>query len=356
MTVAEHYGSSGHEDGGQDRDDFARLSEPFRHELLVYCYRMLGSVHDAEDLVQEVFLRAWRFRDQFEGRASLRTWLYRIATNTCLNALQHSSRRVLPSGLGQPADAPEASLIPRPDTEVPWLEPFPDRMIGTLPDDPAAVVAFRAGIRLALIAALQHLPGRQRAVLLLRETLSMSTAQIADQLSMTPAAVNSSLQRARARLDALAPASEEIAEPADPDRRALLDRYTKAFELCDVAALTRLFTEDAIVEMPPAPAWYTGHDAIAGFFAFRFGRRVAPIRVVPTSANFQPAFGSYGLRDDGTYEALHVQVLTLTRTPAGTRIAHASAFGGNKRLIESFGFPLTATPDEFEELLRRAQA
>jgi RNA polymerase sigma-70 factor, ECF subfamily len=356
VTVAEHRGHAGHHgnSGDQARDDFARLSEPFRHELLVYYYRMLGSVHDAEDLVQEVFLRAWRFRDQFEGRASLRTWLYRIATNTCLNALQHSSRRVLPSGLGQPADAPEASLTPRPDTEVPWLEPFPDRLIGSMPDDPATIVTFRAGIRLALIAALQHLPARQRAVLLLRETLSLSTAQIAEHLSMTPAAVNSSLQRARARLDTLAPASEAITEPTDPDRRALLDRYASAFERADVAALTKLFTEDIVVEMPPAPAWFTGPAAVADFFAFRFARRATPIRLVPTSANTQPAFASYTQRDDGTYEALHIQVLTLTPnlSRSGPRISHATAFADNKRLIESFALPLIATPTELQALRR----
>ncbi|HEV2344378.1 MAG TPA: sigma-70 family RNA polymerase sigma factor [Actinocrinis sp.] len=345
MAVAEHRGGGGqYGESGRDRDEFARLSEPFRHELLVYCYRMLGSVHDAEDLVQEVYLRAWRSYAQFEARASLRTWLYRIATNTCLNALQHSSRRVLPSGLGHASDAPEV-----PSTfsaEVPWLEPLPDRMIGTLPDDPAAVVAFRAGIRLALIAALQHLPGRQRAVLLLRETLSMSTAQIAEQLGMTAAAVNSSLQRARARLDALAPASEEIAEPDDPGRRALLDRYAKAFESADVDALTRLFTEDAVVEMPPAPQWFTGHAMVARFFAYRFTKRPGRIRLVPTSANRQPAFASYRRLDDGTFEAQHVQVLTLSESG----ISHATAFTENKRLIRLFGMPLTATAEELDRL------
>lgn len=330
-------------------DEFTARSEPFRHELLVYCYRMLGSVHDAEDLVQEVYLRAWRSHEQFEGRASLRTWLYRIATNTCLNALQHSSRRVLPSGLGHASDTPEALL--RPDMEVPWLEPFPDRMMGTMPDDPAAVVAFRAGIRLALIAALQHLPARQRAVLLLRETLNMSTNQIAEQLGMSAAAVNSSLQRARARLDALAPASEEIAEPDDPDRRALLDRYAAAFESCDVDALTRLFTEDAIVEMPPVPQWFTGRDELARFFTARFARRTEPLRLVRTSANGQPAFIHYARRDDDTYEALHVAVLTIS----GGRISRATAFSDDKRLIESFGLPLSVTARQLEQLNQLSQ-
>jgi RNA polymerase sigma-70 factor, ECF subfamily len=327
-------------------DEFTQQSEQFRHELLVYCYRMLGSVHDAEDLVQEVYLRAWRSHEQFEGRASMRTWLYRIATNACLNALQHSSRRVLPSGLGHASDTPE--VMPGPEMEVPWLEPFPDRMMGTLPDDPAAVVAFRAGIRLALIAALQHLPARQRAVLLLRETLGMSTGQIADQLGMTAAAVNSSLQRARARLDALAPASEEIAEPEDPGRRALLDRYVEAFESADVDALTRLFTEDAIVEMPPTPAWFTGHEALARFFAVRFAKRATPIRLVRVSANGQPAFASYAHRGDDTYDALNVMVLTLSAD--GSRIVHAIAFVDDKRLLESFGLPLTATAGQIDQL------
>ncbi len=347
MAVAE-YRAEQDSASGQDSDEFARLSEPFRHELVVYCYRMLGSVHDAEDLVQEVYLRAWRSHTQFEGRASLRTWLYRIATNACLNALQHSSRRVLPSGLGQASDTPDASMTP--NTEVPWLEPLPDRLIGTLPDDPAAVVAFRAGIRLALIAALQHLPARQRAVLLLRETLGMSTAQIAEQLGMTAAAVNSSLQRARTRLDTLAPASEEIAEPADPDRRALLDRYAKAFERADVDALTRLFTEDAIVEMPPAPEWFTGRAALTRFFTHRFGLRTTRIRLVPTSANGQPAFVAYRQHDDGTCEAAHAHVLTL----AGTRVSRATAFNDNDGLVEYFGLPLTATADEIDRLQAQA--
>ena len=325
-------------------DQFTERSEPFRHELLVYCYRMLGSIHDAEDLVQEVYLRAWRSHEQFEGRSSLRTWLYRLATNTCLNALQHSSRRMLPSGLGTTTETYGVSSVP--DMEVTWLEPFPDRLIAAPPDDPAAVVAFRADIRLALIAALQHLPARQRAVLLLRETLNMSTSQIADQLGMTAAAVNSALQRARARLDELAPASDEIAEPDDPDRRALLDRYTEAFERADVDALTRLFTEDAIIEMPPATAWYTGHDQLAAFFTSRFAMRAAPIRLVRTSANGQSAFAAYARRDDGTYEALNLQVLTIS----GASITHGIAFTDSKSLFESFGLPLTATADQIDEL------
>ena len=330
-------------------DEFTERSELYRHELLVYCYRMLGSVHDAEDLVQEVYLRAWRSHQRFEGRASLRTWLYRIATNTCLNALQHSSRRMLPSGLGPASETLKVS--PSPDMEVPWLEPFPDRLLGTPPDDPAAVVAFRAGIRLALIAALQHLPAQQRAVLLLRETLSMSTSEIAGQLGMTAAAVNSSLQRARARLDALAPASEEIAEPADPDRRALLDRYADAFERADVDALTKLFTEDAIVEMPPAPEWFAGYDALHGFFTYRFALRAAPIRLVRTAANGQPAFAAYARHDDGTHEATHVTVLTIS----GARVSHAIAFTDGKRLIETFGLPLTATADQLTQLNERSE-
>ena len=348
MAVAGHRAKQ-HDSSSRDRDEFARQSEPYRRELLVYCYRMLGSVHDAEDLVQEVYLRAWRSHGQFEGRASLRTWLYRIATNTCLNALQHSSRRVMPSGLGHASDVPDA--VTPANTEVPWLEPFPDRLLGTMPDDPAAVIAFRAGIRLALIAALQLLPARQRAVLLLRETLSMSTSQIADQLGMSAASVNSLLQRARTRLDTLAPASDEISEPEDPDRRALLDRYAEAFESADVAALTRLFTEDAILEMPPRPEWYTGRDSLSRFFTFRFGRRGGPIRLVRTSANGQPAFASYARHGDGTYEALHTQVLTISS--AG--ITHAIAFTEDKRLFETFGLPLIATADDLDRLNQAAR-
>ncbi len=309
----------------QPHDEFARLTEPFRRELLTHCYRMLGSVQDAEDLVQETYLRAWRSYRDFEGRASMRTWLYKIATNACLNALRHSSRRVLPAGLGGPSTDPTAPS-PR-DTEVPWLEPIPDAQA-----DPAAIVAGRAGLRLALIAALQHLPAQQRTVLILRDVLAWPAEEAADVLGVTPAAVHSALQRARARLDRLEPAADQIAEPAEREQRALLDRYADAFERADIATLTRLLTEDAVWQMPPNPAWFSGRDNVIGLLAARL--QAKRVRLLPLRANGQPGFAMYV---DG--EAFAVQVLTLR----GPSIAAVTAFH-DPDLLDRFGLPATIAP------------
>ena len=304
----------------QPHDEFVRLTETFRRELLTHCYRMMGSVQDAEDLVQETYLRAWRSYGEFEGRASLRTWLYRIATNACLNALRHGSRRVLPAGLGGPAADPGA-LAPR-DPEIPWLDPIPDEQA-----DPAAIVAGRTGLRLALIAALQHLPVQQRTVLILRDVLAWPAEEAADVLGITPAAVHSTLQRARARLDRLEPAIDEIAEPSEQEQRDLLDRYADAFERADIAALTRLLTEDAVWQMPPNPSWFAGRDSVIRLLAARLGG--TPARLVPLRANGQPGFAMY---KDG--EAFAVQVITL-RGPA---IAAVTAFH-DATLVQRFGLP-----------------
>ncbi|HEX6325229.1 MAG TPA: RNA polymerase subunit sigma-70, partial [Jiangellaceae bacterium] len=216
------------------REDFVQAADPYRKELLAHCYRMLGSVHDAEDLVQETYLRAWRAFDKFEGRSSVRTWLYRIATSACLNALESRSRRPLPTGLGEPAAEAGAALVEKP--EVPWLEPIPDALVDTGRSDPAATVTARQSVRLAFIAALQHLPPRQRAVLVLRDVLQFRAAEVAEAVGISTAAVNSLLQRARAQLDEAALREEEITEPASLDERALLDRYVKAFQDYDVPA------------------------------------------------------------------------------------------------------------------------
>jgi RNA polymerase sigma-70 factor, ECF subfamily len=304
----------------QPHDDFVRLTGPFRRELLTHCYRMLGSVQDAEDLVQETYLRAWRSYQEFEGRASLRTWLYRIATNACLNALRHGSRRVLPAGLGGPATDP-AALGPR-DTEIPWLEPIPDEQA-----DPAAIVAGRTGLRLALIAALQHLPAQQRTVLILRDVLAWPAEEAADMLGITTAAVHSTLQRARARLDRLEPAIEEITEPVEQERRDLLDRYADAFERADIAALTRLLTEDVVWQMPPNPSWFAGRDSVIRLLTAKLRHKRSEL--VPVRANGQPGFAMY--LDD---EAFSIQVITL-RGPA---IAAVTAFH-DPALVERFGLP-----------------
>ncbi|GAA3467581.1 sigma-70 family RNA polymerase sigma factor [Nonomuraea roseola] len=290
--------------------DFGRLTEPFRRELLAHCYRMLGSVHEAEDLVQETYLLAWRGYGDFEGRSSLRTWLYRIATRACLKALERGARRPLPSGLGAPSDDPEGPLDPR-QPETPWLQPIPDTLFGSAPADPAATVESRHTMRLAFIAALQHLPPRQRAVLLLRDVLAWRASEVAELLGSTTASVNSSLQRARAQLARANPAEEEIVELTDPQQRALADQYATAFEDADIAALVRLLTEDAIFEMPPIPTWFAGREHVGRFLATRL-RTPGAMRMIPTSANGQPAFGVYLREEDGRHHAHAILVLTLT--------------------------------------------
>jgi len=293
------------------RDDFARLADAFRPELLAHCYRMLGSVHDAEDQVQETLLRAWRAYGDFEGRASLRTWLYRIATNACLRALEHRGRRPLPSGLGGPGEDPEAppgAALP----EVAWLQPVPDAMFVPELADPAATVVSREGMRLALIAALQYLPPRQRAVLILRDVLGWRAAEVAELLSTTTAAVNSTLQRARRHLDEVSPAEDDVYEPADPYQRTLLDRYAAAFENADITALMDLLRDDAVFEMPPVPTWFSGRESIGRFLDSRVLDRPGDIRMVPTAANGQPALAGYMRGHDGFHHAHALQVLTVS--------------------------------------------
>ena len=314
-------------------EDFARQTDPFRPELLAHCYRMLGSVHDAEDQVQETMIRAWRSYGEFEGRASLRTWLYRIATNACLRALENSGRRPLPSGLGGPGEHPDAPLAAA-QPEVPWLQPIPDALISAGSADPAEVVTSRQGVRLALIAALQYLPARQRAVLILRDVLRWRAAEVADLLGTTTTAVNSMLARARARLEQAAPDQDEIQEPADPAERDLLDKYATAFQNADIPAVLRLLREDAIFEMPPEPTWFTGRELIGRFLQTRVLTEPGRFQMVPTAANGQPALASY-LRDhDGVYRAHSICVLTI----AAFRVARVTSFN-DPGLFRAFGLP-----------------
>src|SRR5215831_9015550 len=211
------------------RDEFARDTEPFRRELLAHCYRMIGSLDEAEDLVQETYLRAWRSHASFEGRSSRRDWLYRLATNACLTALEQRSRRALPSGLGAPSDDPAAApVIAGP--EVSWLGPIPDALVTGPAEDPAAIAVARESLRLGLIACLQYLPARQRAVLILRDVLAFPATEVAAMLGTSTVAVKSALQRARARLEQVAPAPESVSEPVEPQVRALLEGYIAAFE------------------------------------------------------------------------------------------------------------------------------
>nr|WP_036322757.1 sigma-70 family RNA polymerase sigma factor [Microbispora sp. ATCC PTA-5024] len=307
----------------EEDEEFVRRSEPFRRELLAYCYRMLGSIHDAEDVLQETYLQAWRGYARFEGRSSMRTWMYRIATRACLKALEGNGRRPLPSGLGSPSDHPDEP--PRPGSaEVPWLQPAPDALFGSAPPDPAAVAEARQTMRLGFVAALQYLSGRQRAVLILRDALAWRASEVADLLGTTPAAVNSALQRARAQLNRIAPTQDAIAEPADPARRALLDRYAAAFENADVRVLAGVLTDDAVWEMPPIPTWYAGRETVIRFLR---GRVLAAgeQRMVLTSVNGQPAFGSYSRGGDGVYRAHALQVLTVTAAGVARVVAFLDA-------------------------------
>jgi RNA polymerase sigma-70 factor (ECF subfamily) len=293
-------------------EDFAVLAAPYRRELLAHCYRMLGSVHDAEDQVQETLLRAWRSYADFEGRSSMRTWLHRIATNACLRALENRARRPLPSGLGGPAPDPDAPP-PAQGVDIPWLQPLPDSLVNDAASDPASVVMSRASLRLALIAALQYLPPRQRAVLILRDVLGWRAAEVADLLDTSTFAVNSALQRARTQLAELAPAEEDIREPADPEVAAVLARYAAAFESADVAGLAALLSADAVVEMPPMEFWFAGRDRIARFFARRVLVGPGEYRMVPVAgANGQPALAAYQRDADGCYRAHAIQVFEIT--------------------------------------------
>src|SRR5712664_1113793 len=244
-------------------EDFTGLTGRFRGELLAHCYRMLGSAEEAEDLVQETYLRAWRSYGAFEGRSSVRTWLYRIATNVCLTAIERRGRRPLPSGLGGPAEDPEAPMVT--GAEVPWLQPFPGALLADEREDPAAVAVSRAATRLAFVAALQYLSARQRAVLVLRDVLEWPAAQAAELLGTTTTAVNSGLRRARAQLAQALPAEDELAEPTEPGQRELLERFAAAFERADISALAELLREDVALEMPPVPTWFAGRAAVLRF-------------------------------------------------------------------------------------------
>jgi len=316
-----------------DQADFAQLTGPLRAELLAHCYRMLGSVHDAEDQVQETLIRAWRSYGDFEGRASLRTWLYKIATNTCLRALENRARRPLPSGLGAPGGDPEEPLTAG-HGEVPWLEPIPDGLVQADPADPASVVVSRASLRLALIAALQYLPDRQRAVLILRDVLQWRASEVADLLGTTTTAVNGLLLRARARIEEAGLAQDEMREPADASQRAVLDRYAAAFENADAAALSRLLREDAIFEMPPILTWFTGRGRIARFLGTHVFGQPGDFKMIPVVANGQPGFGCYLLGRDGHHHAHAVQVLTV----GDGGIAHVVSFN-QPELFPVFGLP-----------------
>jgi len=297
-------------------EDFARLAEPFRRELVAYGYRMLGSVDDAEEVVQDVYLDAWRAYDRFEGRSSLRTWLYRIATRAFLKALEGRKRRPLPSDLHAPAADLTARVVAG-DPGLTWLQPAPDSLLAATTSDPATVVAARETMRLAFIAALQLLPPQQRAVLILREVLAWSAAEVAALLDLSVAAVNSALQRARAHLPA---DSDSLVAPCEQRQRELLDRYVAAFQNADVDELLAVLTEDAFYEMPPFLTWFQGSAAVGAFLGPRM-RAVGKTPVIRTSANGQPAVALYPATADGQHRLHALHVLTLASHGVGRIVA-----------------------------------
>jgi RNA polymerase sigma-70 factor (ECF subfamily) len=319
---------------------FVRATEPFRREMLAHCYRMLGSVDDAEDVVQETYLRAWRSYGAFEGRSSVRTWLYRIATNACLTALGRSGRRVLPSGLGGPEPDPRAAPEPA-APGVRWLQPIPDALVTPDGADPAAIVAAREGLRLALIASLQYLPGPQRAVLILRDVLAFPATEVAGMLGLSVTAVKSSLQRARGRLRELSLAADDVAEPASPRARAVLDQYIAAFQDADATALQRLLRHDAQMEAPPVRSWFEGSATCVPFLRNWVLGAPGDWRMLPTSANGQPAAVGYRRGADGARHAYGVVVLAVTRTG----ISRIVSFG-DPALASRFGCPATWPADQ----------
>jgi RNA polymerase sigma-70 factor (ECF subfamily) len=313
-------------------DAFLAQVEPLRRELTAHCYRMLGSASEAEDLVQETYLRAWRSYHGFEQRSSLRTWMYRIATNACLTALEQHQRRPLPTGLGAPSSNPADELRERP--ELPWLEPLPDALVWAEPAaDPVDEVVTRESVRLAFVAALQLLTPRQRAAVILRDVLGWQASEVAEALDVSVAAVNSALQRGRAQL-----AKHRMVAPdelTDDRSRELLDSYLAAFEEYDVDRIVSLLTHDAVWEMPPFEGWYRGPANIGQLIVDRCPTDgPGQMRLLPTSANGQPVFAVYHRDADGVFRPFHIQQLTLT--VAG--VAHVACYF-DLGLFGVFGLP-----------------
>jgi RNA polymerase sigma-70 factor (ECF subfamily) len=307
--------------------------EQHRRELTAYCYRMLGSPFDAEDAVQDAFVRAWKSRERFEGRAAMRSWLYRIATNVCLDMLKGKERRIRPLDIG-PASEPIESNLNVP-AEVTWIEPIPQELLIAPEGDPADVAVANESIRLAFVAALQHLPARQRAVLILREVLSWQATEVGELLSMSVASVNSALQRARATLAKSNVSSTGAVAPLSDADRALLERYVAAFERYDIAALTSLIQKDATQSMPPYDMWLAGREDI---FAWWFGPGIGcrGSRVIPVESANGPTFAQYKPSPNGGYDPWAIQVIEIS----DGRISDLTFFLDTAKLFPLFGLPL----------------
>jgi RNA polymerase sigma-70 factor (ECF subfamily) len=324
--------------GTAESGEFIARTEPFRRELLAHCYRMLGSIDEAEDVVQETYVRAWRGYDRFEGRSTVRAWLYRIATNASLTALEYVGRRALPSGLGAPSDDPEAGTWP-PDPQIAWLQPVPDALVAPESDDPAVIVASRQQLRLALVASLQYLPPRQRAVLLLREVMAFPAAEVAEILDMSVVAVKSMLQRARVRLEQVTP--EAVDEPSEPEAQALLERYITAFEASDPGALRRVIRDDIALEMTPSRTWFKGLITCMPVFVRHALRTPGEWRLIPIRVNGQLGTASYERDPSGVHRPFAIVALTIS---AGG-IAGITLFC-EPALFPRFGMPARLEPGD----------
>jgi len=301
---------------------FVAATQPYRTELRAHCYRMLGAIDEAEDLVQETYLRAWRAWDSFQGRSSVRVWMHRIATNACLSALEGHPRRALPTGLGPPGDDP-SQPVPE-DHNVLWIHPLPD---------PADIATAKASLRLAMIASLQYLPPRQRAVLILRDVLGWQTSEVADALGMSTPATRSALQRARAKLAQVAPDEHDLIEPTEPEAQALLDGYIAAFEQADIHALEHLLRADATLEGTQSRTWFAGKAACLQYIR-RYLDRPGDWRMIPTRANGQPAAAAY-------WHGRPYAIVVLTVAREGIT---AMTLFLDTTLFPRFGLPATAPP------------
>jgi RNA polymerase sigma-70 factor (ECF subfamily) len=329
----------------EDAAVFGQLVEPYRRELQAHCYRMLGSLHEAEDQVQETMLRAWRRRDTYAGRASLRAWLYKIATNACLDVLdRRRARRWLPQSRGAAAD-PAAPLAP--PGETPWLEPYPDEALPDAEANPEARYSQRESVRLAFLAALQSLPPRQRAALILSDVLDWPAREVADLLEVTPGAASSALHRARtalARTEHRSDARWTTAGQADPATRELLERYVQAWETADVRGLVALLREDAVLSMPPAVAWYQGREAVGDFVSRTVladggmfgGAARGRWRLLLCAANGEAGFGLYQRSAEGRIRPFGVSVVSLAG--GGPKVTEITVFL-DPRLPARFGLP-----------------
>jgi len=324
-------------DGTATEEDLGIRLERHRVELTGYCYRMLGSSFEAEDAVQDTMVRAWRNYEKFEGRSSLRSWLYRIATNVCLDMLTAGSKRARPMDLTESTPLAQAALSPRPDNT--WLEPMPDARVLPAVSDPEEAAVAKESVRLAFMAALQHLPPKQRAVLILREVLAWKAGEVAELLDTSVASVNSALQRARATLaesDRGGAAQAAVSDPLDEEQRKLLERYVAAFEGYDMTALTALLHEDAVMTMPPFDLWLRGTPDITGFMT-TLGAACEGSRLVPVEVNGLPGFAQYKPEPEtGAFTAWAVQVLEIS----DGRLTGFHFFLDTKRWFPLFGLPL----------------